>query len=86
MAASSAAPARPSIRLREGADKGDEIKKLRDEMDKLSEDNRALKDRLDKLEATNGAKPSPRSTPRTRASTNGGRPATKRTAVTSRRR
>ena len=82
------------IRLREGADKGDEIKKLRDEMDKLSEDNRALKDRLDKLEATNGAKPAAKSSrlpatkpsARPRASTNGRRPATKRTAVTARRR
>ena len=45
-------------RLREGADKGDEIKKLRDDVEKLQEENRGLKDRLDKLESqSNGAKP-----------------------------
>ena len=44
-------------RLREGADKGEEIRKLREDFDKLSEENRAMKDRLDKLEASpNGAK------------------------------
>jgi aminopeptidase N len=45
-------------RIREGADKGDEIKKLREDFDRLTEDNRALRDRLDKLESrANGAKP-----------------------------
>lgn len=45
-------------RIRDGADKGDEIKKLREDLDKMSEDNRTLKDRLDKLESrNNGAKP-----------------------------
>ncbi len=44
-------------RIREGADKGEEVKKLREDIDKLLEDNRSLRDRLDKLEArTNGAK------------------------------
>jgi aminopeptidase N len=38
-------------RIRESGDKGDELKKLRDEMDKLTDENRTLKDRLDKLEA-----------------------------------
>jgi aminopeptidase N len=39
-------------RIREGADKGDEIKKLREEMEKIQEENRGLKDRLDRLEAS----------------------------------
>ncbi|MHB8378134.1 MAG: M1 family aminopeptidase [Dehalococcoidia bacterium] len=43
-------------RIREGADKGDAIRKLRADFDILLADNRALKDRLDKLEAR-GAKP-----------------------------
>jgi len=43
------------IRLREGADKGDEIRKLRADLDKLIEENRGLRDRLDKLEAVGGA-------------------------------
>ncbi len=37
--------------IREGADKGDELKKLREEVDKLVDENRALRDRLDKLES-----------------------------------
>jgi aminopeptidase N len=45
-------------RIREGADKGDEVKKLREDLEKLQEDNRSLKDRLDKLESRGGgAKP-----------------------------
>ncbi len=40
--------------IREGADKGDEVKKLREEVDKLGDENRSLKDRLDKLEAKLG--------------------------------
>ena len=40
--------------IREGADKGDEVKKLREEVDKLVDENRSLKDRLDKLEAKLG--------------------------------
>ncbi len=45
-------------RLREGADKGEEIKKLREDFDKLSEENRTLKDRVEKIEAgANIAKP-----------------------------
>jgi len=45
-------------RLREGADKGDEVRKLRADLDKALEDNRKLADRLDKLEASaNGARP-----------------------------
>jgi aminopeptidase N len=54
------------VRLREGADKGEEIKKLREDFDKLSEENRALRDRLDKLEA-NGAKPAAKRARGTRA-------------------
>jgi aminopeptidase N len=38
-------------KIREAGDKGDELKKLREEMDKLTDENRSLKDRLDKLEA-----------------------------------
>ena len=48
-------------RLREGADKGDEVKKLRADLDKAVEDNRKLADRLDKLESRNGASPAKRS-------------------------
>jgi aminopeptidase N len=40
-----------SKEIREGADKGEDIKKLREEMDKLTDENRTLKDRLDALEA-----------------------------------
>jgi aminopeptidase N len=40
--------------IRQGSDKGDEVKKLREEMDKLSDENRGLKDRLDKLESRVG--------------------------------
>ena len=59
-------------RIREGADKGEEIRKLRADFDKLLEDNRALKDRLDKLEArTNGAKPAASRNGRTPARGNG---------------
>ena len=42
--------------IRAGADKGDELKKLREEFDKLVDENRALRDRLDKLEARLGPK------------------------------
>jgi aminopeptidase N len=37
--------------IRSGGDKGEEVKKLREEVDKLVDENRSLKDRLDKLEA-----------------------------------
>ena len=48
-------------RLRDGANKSDEVKKLRADLDKMIEDNRKLTDRLDKLEASrNGAKPARR--------------------------
>ncbi len=43
-------------RLREGADKGEEIRKLREDLDKLGEENRKLRDRIDKIEASQ-AKP-----------------------------
>ncbi|HYM15044.1 MAG TPA: M1 family aminopeptidase [Dehalococcoidia bacterium] len=44
--------AREAIRrISEGADKGDEVRRLREDMDKLGEENRSLKDRLEKLEA-----------------------------------
>ena len=42
------------VRLRQGADKGEEIKKLRDDLDRVLEENRGLRDRLDKLEAKVG--------------------------------
>jgi aminopeptidase N len=38
-------------KIRESGDKGDEVKKLREEMDKLTDENRTLKDRLDAIEA-----------------------------------
>jgi aminopeptidase N len=38
-------------RLREGADKGEEVRKLRDDLEKLQEENRTLKDRLAKIES-----------------------------------
>jgi aminopeptidase N len=38
-------------RIREGKDKDEALKDLRDRLDKLSDENRALRDRLDKLEA-----------------------------------
>ena len=34
-----------------GKDRGDDVKKLRDELEKMQEENRKLRDRLDKLEA-----------------------------------
>jgi aminopeptidase N len=40
--------------IREGADKGDEMKKLREEVDKLTDENRDLRDRLEKIEAKLG--------------------------------
>ncbi|MCH8066238.1 MAG: HEAT repeat domain-containing protein [Chloroflexi bacterium] len=40
-----------AARLREGVDKGEEVKKLREELDKLREDQRTLTDRLAKMEA-----------------------------------
>ena len=41
--------------IRDAGDKGDEVKKLREEVDKLTDENRGLKDRLDKLEARLGS-------------------------------
>jgi aminopeptidase N len=47
-------------RIGEGADKGEEVRRLRDDLDKLAEENRSLKDRIEKLEAgTNGTAPRP---------------------------
>ena len=37
--------------IRESGSKNDEVKKLREELDKLTDENRGLKDRLDKIEA-----------------------------------
>ncbi len=53
--------ARDAVRkIREGQDKGEEMKKLREEVDKLVDENRALRDRLDRLEAqAKPATPSP---------------------------
>lgn len=42
-------------RIREGKDKGEEVKKLRADVDRLLEENKALRDRLEKLEARLGA-------------------------------
>jgi len=56
--------AREAIRrIREGADKGEEVKKLREDLDKLTEDNRALRDRIEKLEFTATTKPAARRKP-----------------------
>jgi aminopeptidase N len=61
--------AREAMRtIREGADKGEEVRKLRQDLDRLLEENRGLKDRLDRIEtkvdgaakpgrARDGAKP-----------------------------
>ncbi len=38
-------------KIREGRDRGDDVNKLREEMEKLQDDNRKLRDRLDKLES-----------------------------------
>ncbi|MPZ49015.1 MAG: hypothetical protein GEU75_06860 [Dehalococcoidia bacterium] len=40
--------------IRESGEKGEEVKKLREEVDKLVDENRTLKDRLDKLESRVG--------------------------------
>ena len=37
--------------IRSGTDKGDEVKKLREEVDKLTDENRGLKERLEKVES-----------------------------------
>ncbi|HEY7270714.1 MAG TPA: aminopeptidase, partial [Dehalococcoidia bacterium] len=44
-------------KIRQGQDKGEEMKKLREEVDKLADENRALRDRLDKLEARTAPQP-----------------------------
>jgi aminopeptidase N len=44
-----------ALKIRQGQDKGEELKKLREEVDKLAGENRALRDRLDRLEAQSGA-------------------------------
>jgi aminopeptidase N len=38
-------------KIRESGDKGEDVKKLREEMDKLTDENRTLKERLDAIEA-----------------------------------
>ncbi|HEX5141768.1 MAG TPA: M1 family aminopeptidase [Dehalococcoidia bacterium] len=40
--------------IRESGDKGDEMKKLREEVDKLTDENRDLRDRMEKIEAKLG--------------------------------
>ena len=37
--------------IRQGKDRGDDVRKLREELEKLQEENRKLSDRLDKMEA-----------------------------------
>jgi aminopeptidase N len=71
-----------SARLREGRDKGEEVKKLREELDKMRQEHKALKDRLEKLESPkagasrNGAKPAlPSKVAATRKRPQGKRPA-----------
>jgi aminopeptidase N len=41
--------------IRRGRDRGDDARKLREDLEKLQEDNRKLRDRLDKLEAGTGS-------------------------------
>ena len=41
-----------AARLREGRDKGEEMKKLMEELDKLREEHKSIKDRLVKIEAS----------------------------------
>ncbi|MEX2246276.1 MAG: M1 family aminopeptidase [Dehalococcoidia bacterium] len=87
------------VRIRQGADKGEEVRKLREDLDRVLEENRGLRDRLDKIEAkvgggtrarANGAKPTPlpkRRVPAKAAaarSRNGARPA-RRTGARPRR-
>jgi aminopeptidase N len=56
-----------AARLREGRDKGEEVNKLREELDKMRQEHKTLKDRLEKLESPkgrpsqNGTKPVPKS-------------------------
>src|SRR5206468_8178899 len=48
--------------IRKGQDRGEEVKKLREEVDKLTDENRGLRDRLDRIEAQlkpNRASPAP---------------------------
>lgn len=42
------------VRIREGKDKGEEVKKLRADVDRLLEENKALRDRLEKIETRLG--------------------------------
>jgi aminopeptidase N len=44
-----------SMKIRQGKDKGEELKKLREEVDKLVDENRTLRDRLDRLESRLGS-------------------------------
>lgn len=44
-------------RIREGKDKGEEVRKLRADVDRLLEENKALRDRLEKIEARLGSGP-----------------------------
>ena len=37
--------------ISEGKDRGDDVRKLREEMESLQDENRKLKDRLEKLES-----------------------------------
>jgi aminopeptidase N len=58
--------AREAIRrISEGADKGEEVRRLREDLDKLGEDNRALKDRIEKIEATAAGPKSKQAAPKT---------------------
>ena len=43
-----------SKEIREAGSKGEDVKKLRGDVDKLVDENRTLRDRLDKLEAGTG--------------------------------
>jgi aminopeptidase N len=59
-----------AARLREGRDKGEEVKKLREELDKMRQEQKTLKDRLEKIES-----------PKTGASRNGARPSERTVAA-----
>jgi len=65
-------------RIRDGADKSEEVRKLRTDLDTLMEENRALRDRVEKIEASSSPKPraaKPANT--TTASSNGAKPRAK---------
>jgi aminopeptidase N len=78
--------------LRQGRDKGEEIKKLREELDKLREEHKSIRDRLEKIEETGKTSTNGKTDQRVgrngrgRVSPNGRASAAKKTARKTRRR